>query len=262
MEGTPNRVEFTHCFLFMNCLFWNIRGIGKGEKVLTLRKMLVSHKISFLALVETKHKRSLKRRIKRVWGNEDYEMCEAFASDTNSGGLVAIWDSTILNITNKICSDRWILLEGSIINTNFECSIGVIYGPNDRAGRRHVFAEIKSAIISINKPTLLLGDFNVILHSWERVGPFRCDRRVKDFSDWIRDLDLIDIPLQGMKFTWRRNESKSKLDRGLCCNEWFLKFSFLKLMGLKRTSSDHNPLLLLLEDYHNWGPKPFRTYDA
>ena len=246
----------------MNCLFWNIRGIGKGEKIVTIRRLIDTHKISFLDLVETKHKRTFTSRIKRMWGNDDYDMCEVYTSDTNGGGIVAIWDTTTLRVTKKLCGDRWILVEGCIINANFECTIDVIYGPNDRAGRLHVFTEIKSAIISIKKPSLLLGDFNVILHSWERKGTFTCVRSTNEFSDWIRDLGLIDIPLHGLRFTWRRNESKSKLDRGLCCNGWLTKFPKLKLLGLKRSCSDHNPLLLNLEDRYNWGPKPFRTFDA
>ena len=255
-------MELSQKYAHMNCLLWNIRGIGKGEKVMSIRELIDSHKVSFLGLVETKHKRTLMSRIKRLWGNEDFELCEVFASKTNGGGLAAIWDTTTLSITNKVYSERWILLEGEIIKASFKCCIGVVYGPNDKIGRNMVFSELKNAITSINKPTLLLGDFNVILNPWERVGTLRCDRSIKNFSDWIRDVGLIDIPLQGLKFTWRRNESKSKLDRGLCCNEWLLKYPNLKLMGLRRSCSDHNPLLLCLEDSHNWGPKPFRTYDA
>ena len=33
-------------------------------------------------------------------------------------------------------------------------------------------------------------------------------------------------------------------------------------MGLNRSFSDHNPLLLTMETCENWGPKPFRCYDA
>ena len=243
----------------MNSLFWNIRGIGKGEKIVTIRNLVDRHKVSILGLVETKHKRSIKSRIKRMWGNDIYDMCEVYASEANGGGLVAIWDTTILRVTNKLYGDRWILLEGCIINANFDCTIGVIYGPNDRAGRFHVFSELKSVISNVNKPTLLLGDFNAILHSWERIGSFRCDRSTKEFSDWIRELELLDIPLHGVRFTWRRNDSKSKFDRGLCCDGWLRKFPKLSLMGLKRSCSDHNPLLLKLEDTYSWGPKPFRT---
>ena len=251
------------CFgINMKCLFWNIRGIGKGEKIMSIRKMIGRHKISFLGLVETKHRRSINPRIRRMWGHDEHEFCEVYASEAFGGSLVVIWDPTTLRVTSKHCNERWILLEGCITDVNFECCIGVVYGPNNRVERNILFAELRNIITNINKPILLLGDFNVTLHSWERTGSFRCDLGTRDFSDWICNLSLIDIPLQGLKFTWRRNESKSKLDRALCCNEWFMKFPNLKLQGLKRSCSDHNPFLLELVDTYNWGPKPFRSYDA
>lgn len=94
------------------------------------------------------------------------------------------------------------------------------------------------------------------------MGTFRCDLSMREFSEWIHDLGLIDIPLHGIIFTWRRNESKSKLDKGLCCDVWFRKFPGLNLVGKKRSVSDHNPLVLSLESLNNWGPKLFKSYDA
>ena len=138
----------------------------------------------------------------------------------------------------------------------------MINGYNDRAGRLQLFEEIKHRVLTINKPILLIGDFNVILHPRERTGTFRCDRSTREFTEWITNLGLIDIPLHGIKFTWGRNESKSRIDRGLCCNTWLRKFPNLNMVGLKRSSSDHNPVLLTLEARINWGPKPFRCYDA
>ena len=89
--------------------------------------------------------------------------------------------------------------------------MGVIYGQNDRIERYALFEEIKHTLGSINKPILLMGDFNVVLHVEERIGTFRCNRSMREFSEWITDLNLIDIPLHGMKFTWKRNESKIPL---------------------------------------------------
>ena len=107
-----------------------------------------------------------------------------------------------------------------------------------------------------------MGDFNVVLSTGERIGAFRCDRSIREFSDWVQGLGLIDIPLQGVKFTWRRNESKSRLDRGLCCQAWLRRFPQLSMVGLQRSLSDHNPIFLSLHTETNWGPKPFRCYDA
>ena len=215
-----------------------------------------------MGLVETKHRKPIQSRIKRLWGNDEYDFCEVFASNTNSGGIIAVWDKQSFNVSVKHTGCRWILLEGCIKNFNFECCVGVIYGHNDRLGRLALFEEFKAKVMNINKPLLILGDFNVILLSGERIGTVTCARSMRDFSKWINDLRLIDIPLHGVRFTWRRNESKSKLDRALCDQEWMRKFPNMNLMGLCRSFSDHNPLLLSMEVYNNWGPKPFRCYDA
>ena len=248
----------------MNCLLWNIRGIGKGERTISIRKIVEEKKVSFMGLVETKHKRTIRNRMKRMWGNDDFDICEIFAGETNGGVVIAAWDNTTFSVSLKHTGGRWILLEDCIIRHNFECCVGVIYGHNDRTGKLALFEVLKEKVATINKPILLMGDFNVVLLAGERIKSFRCDRSMREFLEWIMDMDLIYIPLHGVKFTWRRTESKSKLDRGLCCYAWLRKFPNLNMVmvGLKRSFSDHNPLLLSLEDKNNWGPKPFRCYDA
>ena len=59
--------------------------------------------------------------------------------------------------------------------------MGVIYGPNDRLGRNALFAELKNIVVAINKPILLLGSFNVVLHSWERIETFRGNLSMREF---------------------------------------------------------------------------------
>ena len=164
-----------------------------------------------------------------MWGNDDYDICEVYESETNEGGVIAVWDKQTFVSSIKHMGSRWILIEGCMKKNNFECCVGVIYGHNDRMGIRAMFEELKQRVVSINKPILLLGDFNVTLHEGERTGPFRCDRSMNDFSEWITDLRLLDLPLQGLKFTWRRNESKSRLDRALCCHTWLSSFPHLRL---------------------------------
>ena len=229
---------------------------------MSIRNIVGKRKISFLGLVETKHRRSIRIRMKRIWGNDEFDICEVFANDTNGGGVIASWDKNTFSVSNKHSRNRWILLKGFIKSHNLQCCVGVIYGQNDRVQRQALFEEIRHKVEAINIPILLMGDFNVVLNAGERIGSFRCDRSMREFSDWIEALGLIDIPLQGVKFTWRRNESKSILDRSLCCQTWLRMFPNLSMVGLQRSFSDHNPLLISLETETNWGPKPFRCYDA
>ena len=133
-----------------------------------------------------------------MWGNDEYDICEVYASDTNGGEVIAAWDTKTFRVSNKHTGNRWILLEGCIIKFNFDCCVGVIYGYNDRVERYALFEKLKQMVIGINKPILLLGDFNVSLHSGERVGTFRCDRSMRYFLEWRVELRLIDIPYMAL----------------------------------------------------------------
>lgn len=236
--------------------------MGRGEKCIYIRDLIRRNKASLVGLVETKHRHSFGRRVRRMWGNDDFEWCESLASETHSGGIVVIWDQTMFRISQKHIGDRWVILEGCMSNGNFNCCVGIVYGANNREGRSRMYDTLKDILSSIGQPVLLLGDFNEIIHPGERVGQFRYEVSMREFIGWIDDLQLIDVPLHGMKFTWGRLESQSRLDRCLCNNEWFIRYPEIRLDGLKRSFSDHNPLLLSLDRKTNWGPKPFRVYDS
>ena len=109
-----------------------------------------------MGLVETKHRKYFQTRLKRIWGNDEYDFCEVFASDTNGGGMITVGDKQTFNASVKHTGSRWILIEGCINKYNFECCVGVIYGHNDRLGRFAMFEELKEKAESINKPTYYL----------------------------------------------------------------------------------------------------------
>lgn len=242
----------------MNLLLWNVRGLGRGEKCITIRNLIRMHKVAFLGLVETKHRNSFQSRVRRMWGNDSFDWCESLASETSSGGLLAIWDPTVFCAAQSYVGDRWIVLEGVMVKVNYNCCIGFVYGPCDIEGRSIFFESIRCLLQNINKPLLVMGDFNEVLKPSERLGQIRYDRGMRVFGEWVQELQLVDVPLHGIRFTWVRNESQSKLDRCLCTSDWIVQFPELRLVGLQRGPSDHNPILLTLENAVNWGPKPFR----
>jgi hypothetical protein len=81
-----------------------------------------------------------------------------------------------------------------------------------------------------------------------------------EFSDFISDQGLLDLPLVGGHFTWSSNQenpSMSRLDRFLVSPEWDTQFSMAVQSLLPQTLSDHSPILL--DCGHNWGGKsPFK----
>lgn len=215
----------------MNCVVWNIRGVGKGEKTISLKQLVNKHKVNIMGLIETKHRHTMASRIRRFWGSDDFEFCESFASETHGGGIVAIWDPLYFAVNSKHIEVRWIILEGTVKMVNMDCCIAIIYGPTVRMERMQFFDNLKNVLLSFNKPILVMGDFNVVRLACERVGSFRCDLSSRTFDNWIQSMGLIELPLHGLKFTWRRNNSKSKLDRGLCCSTWLRMFPHLSYLG-------------------------------
>ncbi|GFS36239.1 hypothetical protein Acr_00g0044890 [Actinidia rufa] len=64
------------------------------------------------------------------------------------------------------------------------------------------------------------GDFNVVVRLAARVGYQMQSRAMRDFSAYIMEEDLIDLPLEGNGFTWSNGTTSSRLDRFLVCSGW------------------------------------------
>lgn len=67
------------------------------------------------------------------------------------------------------------------------------------------------------------------------------------FNDLIRDLQLMEVPLQNRDFTWTNKQPApimSKLDRVFLTPDWALKYPVITLTALEMIVSDHVPLML------------------
>lgn len=142
-HGSSISLVFFVCYM-MNYLVWNVRGLGKGEKCMTIRNLVAKNRINFLGLIETKHRNTIRRRLKRMWGCDDFAFCESLASETHAGGIVAVWDNSKFCVSRLHINARWILLEGNIKADTFEfdCCVGIVYGPNDRVERNLFFENL------------------------------------------------------------------------------------------------------------------------
>ncbi|WMV37016.1 hypothetical protein MTR67_030401 [Solanum verrucosum] len=70
---------------------------------------------------------------------------------------------------------------------------------------------------------------------------------MREFSDFIEDMGLIDLQMENATFTWYKgdnHEVASRIDRILFSKEWEESFNDLKVIPLQRIISDHVPLAL------------------
>ena len=86
------------------------------------------------------------------------------------------------------------------------------------------------------------GDFNVVRFPSERSGSTTFTAAMREFSHFISEKGLIDIPLQGGSFTWANScdvALKARLDKFLFSTDWEDKFPFVSQRRMPRLLSDH-----------------------
>ncbi|XP_023891331.1 uncharacterized protein LOC112003378 [Quercus suber] len=106
------------------------------------------------------------------------------------------------------------------VSDQFVWAFTGVYGPNLHQDRRF--------------PSECLGSTSFTAAMWE-------------FSNFISEQGLIDLPLQGGTFTWSNSRevvSKARLDKFLFSADWEDKFPTISQRRMFRLYSDHFPIVL------------------
>lgn len=240
----------------MIILSWNIRGIGAKVKKSLLRNLIKSHDPIFVFIQESKLENCSQRIISSIWNNANIGWSSSpFAG--LSGGIISLWNNSLFSMVDCRIHKHWIGLSGQLRSHQFECILINIYNPCNVDRRKEVWAEIIEFHWQKKLPCLIMGDFNETLSLSDRGSQRLNNQGSADFSDFIESLALIEIPPSNGGFNWFHGASKSKLNRLFVDPEWMLKIPQLRSTLLKRSISDHCPILASSTD-QNWGPRPFR----
>nr|XP_023922896.1 uncharacterized protein LOC112034312 [Quercus suber] len=152
-----------------------------------------------------------------------------------------------------------------------------VYGTNSAGDRRFLWEELsvlsswwnvprflweELSVLSSwwNVPWCVGGNFNVVRFPSERAGATVFTAAMLEFSKFISEQGLIDIPLEGGTFTWSNScevASKARLDKFLFSPDWEDKFLTVCQRRMSRLLLDHFPIVLEGGSLH-WGRRPFR----
>jgi hypothetical protein len=138
-----------------------------------------------------------------------------------------------------------------------------VYSKCDLASKRRLWSDIIRLKEEYGDGIwCVVGDFNAVVAPEERrgvVNEVSSSLEMSGFREFVEDLNLIDLPLLGRRFTWFHSNgiSMSRLDRCLVSLDWVEKWGVSSLWVLPREVSDHCPLVLKYAS-SEWGPKPFR----
>ncbi|GKU99314.1 hypothetical protein SLEP1_g12182 [Rubroshorea leprosula] len=237
-------------------------GSGEARKRRQIRELVKKEKVEFLAIQETKLQAVDNSICRGVWGTDDMEWISKPTAGM-SGGLLCVWNPKVFKLTEVIEGDNFIGVTGVWGEDKILVHILNIYSPCQVTGKRALWEELQRLILSRNGNWCLAGDFNAVRSIEERAGCKGMNVEMEEFGDFIHNAGLIDLPLVGRKYTWYNSNGKfmSRIDRFLISEGWFSVWGEVKQWGLRRSVSDHGPILLK-EEKIDWGPKPFKFFDA
>ncbi|XP_038994717.1 uncharacterized protein LOC120118823 [Hibiscus syriacus] len=241
--------EFVCALIVVSSLFvlsWNVRGLGKFEKIRDVYKVFESNRVNLIMLRETKVSEISGYFQRRLKGKFDRELAFALAEGA-SGGLISLWDRNVYDESCKIIFRRMIALKGRLVSNNREIGVINVYGPNVQGEMREFFEQLITVISDWNIPVIVGGDFNAVRMESERLEVQVQSTAMEIFEEFITASELFEVPNLGSLFTWFRGDGNvvaSRLDRFLISTEIFSLFPQLMQVSLPRRLSDHKPIVL------------------
>jgi len=132
------------------------------------------------------------------------------------------------------------------IKTGFYWKLVVVYGSPYEDGKQEFLDELHSVMSRWQGPTMTAGDFNLIRFASDKSSAVINYRWAEAFNEWIHKWALVEVSPSNIRYTWTNKQEcpiLARIDRIFVSSDWELAFP-LRVKGLDRYPSDHNPLLI------------------
>jgi hypothetical protein len=227
----------------LNLISWNVRGLNDGAKRTRVCNLLQLWKADVVCLQETKLTAITQSLVRSLWRCRYVDWIN-LDSVGASGGIILMWDKRVVERTDEAVGRFSLSVRFREIASGFEWAYSGVYGPIRAVDRNLMWEELAGIASWWEVPWCVGGDFNIVRYPSERVGSTTLSHSMRDFSEFIFTMGLLDLPMEGGNFTWSNARSRSRLDRFLCSSSLIDHFSNIVQRRLPRLLSDHFPILL------------------
>ncbi|GMJ13760.1 hypothetical protein HRI_005045200 [Hibiscus trionum] len=230
----------------MKLISWNVWGLGKPQTVRRLRDCLRDVNPSVVFLIETKLQSSVMEKVRKKCG---FSNGIEVGSRGRSGGLCLAWRGNC-QVSLRSYSDRHIDFMLSDDGEGRSWRYTGFYGAPEEQNHMDSWNLLRQLNDCPHIPRLVIGDFNELLFSFEKMGGrVRSQRQMSNFREALDDCSLSDVGYQGRWFTWEKGKFEAtnireRLDRGVANNAWWSCHTHFVLSHLAHSFSDHCPLLV------------------
>lgn len=140
--------------------------------------------------------------------------CELGFYDTlgASGGVLLMWDTRVVVSLEEWIGYYYVICSFKNVEDGWEWTFAGVYNPNSNSDRRLLWEELAGCHSLQDIPWFLSGDFNITHFPSERFGISCSSPSMKNFPNFIFDLDLLDLPPIGGVSTWSNSRGWLRLE--------------------------------------------------
>jgi hypothetical protein len=170
--------------------------------------------------------------------------------DGKGGGLAMFWKNEVnLRLVGFVSKYH---IDTEITESDgFKWRLTGMYGEPKTDEKEKTWRLMRNLKHQNNKPWLCFGDFNEVLHSWEKEGGAPKSQSCMDkFKEALEVCELDDLGFVGDPFTWRNHSSRPEnyirewLDRAVATSSWRERFPLFKVTNDDPRHSDHRPIIV------------------
>lgn len=244
----------------MKIIFWNIRGLGSAGRRGQFKDLMRHHHFEVVCLQETIIKEFSAHVLSDLVNGQDFSWVWTEAEGHSGGTLTGVKNGDIeLISTNKGAFFSSIKAKSRKDDLIWE--VVNVYGPVQDEKKQEFLEELLNKINNTQWSFIMGGDFNLIRFASEKSSDNVDQGKMDMFNKFISNTGIKELCRKGGKFTWtnkQENPIMCTLDRVFTSFDWEFHYPWTTCESLTRVGSDHNPLLVIIEDVRVSHPYVFR----
>uniref|UniRef100_A0A2N9FK77 Transposase MuDR plant domain-containing protein n=1 Tax=Fagus sylvatica TaxID=28930 RepID=A0A2N9FK77_FAGSY len=146
--------------------------------------------------IETKMELTTRQTVRSLWGCHHVDWLY-LGSIGATGGILLMWDSRVVEKVEEAVGIYSISCKFRNVTDQVVWIFSGVYRPNVDRERRTLWDELAGVSSWWEVPWCVAGDFNVVRFSSEKLRTTSFTPAMHDFSDFISDQGLLNIPLMG-----------------------------------------------------------------
>lgn len=150
----------------MKALIWNLRSVRTQNAFQRVQLLHNFHKFNFVALMEPfQHVTYLNRFTRRL------RMAKGYANNNGKIWLFVNHGFEVVKVSN---SDQQFTVQIKNLATNFTSVVTIVYAKCDPNQILELWEDIAQLASGMDQPSIIGGDFNVVLNGGEKIGVCQC----------------------------------------------------------------------------------------